>query len=46
MKIYVIKRSGEKEELIIEKWQNQVAKICAGIADVRILTSLRHLGIS
>mgnify|MGYP003341753173 CR=1 FL=1 len=34
MKIYVIKRSGEKEELTIEKWQNQVAKICKGIADV------------
>ena len=34
MKIYVTKRSGEKEELTIEKWQNQVAKICKGIADV------------
>ena len=34
MKIYVTKRSGEKEELTIEKWQNQVAKICSGIADV------------
>ena len=34
MKIHVIKRSGEKELLTIEKWQNQVAKICSGIADV------------
>ena len=34
MKIYVTKRSGRKEELTIEKWQNQVAKICRGIADV------------
>jgi ribonucleoside-diphosphate reductase alpha chain len=34
MKIYVIKRSGEKELLTIEKWQAQIAKICTGIADV------------
>jgi len=34
MKINVIKRSGNKEPLTIEKWQAQVAKICAGIADV------------
>lgn len=34
MRIYVTKRSGEKELLTIEKWQAQVAKICNGIADV------------
>lgn len=34
MKINVIKRSGVKEPLNLEKWQAQVAKICAGIADV------------
>ncbi len=34
MKIHVVKRSGEKELLTIEKWQAQVAKICRGIADV------------
>ena len=33
-KITVIKRSGKSEELTIEKWQAQVAKVCAGIADV------------
>jgi len=32
--ITVIKRSGNKETLTIEKWQNQIAKICRGIADV------------
>jgi ribonucleoside-diphosphate reductase alpha chain len=32
--ITVIKRSGEKEPLMIEKWQAQVAKVCKGIADV------------
>jgi ribonucleoside-diphosphate reductase alpha chain len=32
--ITVIKRSGEKEQLMIEKWQAQITKICAGIADV------------
>ena len=32
--ITVIKRSGEKEPLTIEKWQAQVAKVCSGIADV------------
>ena len=32
--ITVIKRSGQKEALMIEKWQNQIAKICQGIADV------------
>ncbi len=32
--ITVIKRSGNKEILTIEKWQAQVAKVCAGIADV------------
>ena len=34
MNITVIKRSGKKEPLTIEKWQAQVAKICKGIADV------------
>jgi ribonucleoside-diphosphate reductase alpha chain len=34
MNITVIKRSGKKEQLTIEKWQSQVAKICKGIADV------------
>ncbi len=32
--ITVIKRSGQKEALMIEKWQNQIAKVCRGIADV------------
>ena len=32
--IIVVKRSGRKEPLHIEKWQSQVAKICQGIADV------------
>jgi len=32
--IYVIKRSGRKEPLSVEKWQEQVTKICKGIADV------------
>ena len=34
MTITVIKRSGAKEPLMIEKWQAQVAKVCQGIADV------------
>ena len=34
MKVYVTKRSGQSEELNLEKWQAQVAKICRGIADV------------
>ena len=33
-KITVIKRSGNREELAVEKWQAQVAKVCKGIADV------------
>jgi ribonucleoside-diphosphate reductase alpha chain len=33
-KITVIKRSGAKEMLAVEKWQAQVAKVCQGIADV------------
>ena len=33
-RITVIKRNGNKENLTIEKWQAQVAKICSGIADV------------
>ncbi len=32
--ITVTKRSGNKEPLTIEKWQNQIAKVCRGIADV------------
>jgi ribonucleoside-diphosphate reductase alpha chain len=32
--IIVIKRSGQKEPLTIEKWQTQIAKVCKGIADV------------
>jgi len=32
--ITVVKRSGVKEPLQIDKWQAQVAKICQGIADV------------
>jgi ribonucleoside-diphosphate reductase alpha chain len=34
MKIYVTKRSGQKEPLTLEKWQNQIQKICSGIADI------------
>ena len=34
MSINVIKRSGQKEELNLEKWQAQIAKICKGVADV------------
>jgi ribonucleoside-diphosphate reductase alpha chain len=33
-KILVIKRDGRKEPLDLEKWQNQISKICKGIADV------------
>ncbi len=33
-KITVIKRSGDREVLTLEKWQTQVAKVCKGIADV------------
>jgi ribonucleoside-diphosphate reductase alpha chain len=32
--ITVVKRSGAKEPLQIDKWQAQVAKVCQGIADV------------
>ena len=32
--INVVKRSGNREPMAIEKWQTQVAKICSGIADV------------
>ena len=32
--IQVIKRSGARAPLAIEKWQAQVTKVCAGIADV------------
>jgi ribonucleoside-diphosphate reductase alpha chain len=34
MKIIVIKRNGEQEPLTLEKWQNHIAQICRGIADV------------
>jgi ribonucleoside-diphosphate reductase alpha chain len=34
MVINVIKRSGKKEPLMLEKWQAQVSKVCNGIADV------------
>ena len=34
MQILVTKRNGTKEPLTLEKWQNQVAKVCNGIADV------------
>jgi ribonucleoside-diphosphate reductase alpha chain len=34
MTITVIKRSGNKEPLHIDKWQTQIAKVCSGIADV------------
>ena len=32
--ITVVKRSGRREPLDLEKWQAQIAKICKGIADV------------
>jgi hypothetical protein len=32
--ITVVKRSGQRENLALEKWQTQIAKICSGIADV------------
>ncbi len=32
--ITVIKRHGTKEPLNINKWQDQIAKVCSGIADV------------
>jgi ribonucleoside-diphosphate reductase alpha chain len=32
--ITVVKRSGCREPLALEKWQTQIAKVCAGIADV------------
>jgi ribonucleoside-diphosphate reductase alpha chain len=34
MKIMVTKRDGSREPLTLEKWQNHVAQICRGIADV------------
>ena len=33
-KITVIKRNGNRESLAVDKWQAQIAKVCAGIADV------------
>lgn len=32
--IQVIKRSGSRVPLAVDKWQAQIAKVCAGIADV------------
>ena len=32
--ITVVKRSGQRESLALEKWQTQIAKVCSGIADV------------
>jgi ribonucleoside-diphosphate reductase alpha chain len=32
--ITVQKRTGDREPLALEKWQTQIAKVCAGIADV------------
>jgi ribonucleoside-diphosphate reductase alpha chain len=32
--INIIKRSGKKEPLSLEKWQQQVQKVCSGIPDV------------
>ena len=32
--ITVVKRSGQREDLALEKWQAQIAKICQGVADV------------
>jgi len=34
MNIIVVKRSGKREPLNLEKWQTQIAKVCSGIADV------------
>ena len=34
MTIQVVKRSGQREPLDLEKWQSQVQQICRGIADV------------
>jgi ribonucleoside-diphosphate reductase alpha chain len=34
MQIQVIKRSGKKETLALEKWQGQIQKICRNIPDV------------
>ena len=32
--ISVVKRNGTREPLSLEKWQSQIAKVCAGTADV------------
>ena len=32
--ITVVKRHGQREPLALEKWQTQIAKVCAGTADV------------
>ena len=34
MNIKVTKRSGSVEDLALEKWQAQVAKVCEGVSDV------------
>lgn len=32
--INIVKRSGKKEKLSLEKWQQQINKVCKGVADV------------
>lgn len=32
--MHVIKRSGERAQFNLEKWQGQIAKVCEGVADV------------
>ena len=32
--ISVVKRNGAREPLSLEKWQNQIAKVCQGTSDV------------
>ena len=32
--MYVVKRSGQKEQFDLGKWQAQIAKVCEGVADV------------
>ena len=34
MTINVIKRSGTREPLALEKWQHQITKVCNGTADI------------
>ena len=43
--ITVVKRNGQREPLHIEKWQNQVAKVCKGIADVsQSMIEIKEIG--